>query len=129
MLELSRDGEVFVLRMQGGENRMQPDFVHAWNAALDEVEGASGPAALVTAADGMLALAHDFRVMRADRGFFRLPEVDMAMKRGFSDGMTAVLRARLPAVTLHEAMVTGRRYGGAEAVARPTPAGRRRGSS
>jgi hypothetical protein len=43
MLELSRDGEVFVLRMQGGENRMQPDFVHAWNAALDEVEGASWP--------------------------------------------------------------------------------------
>jgi enoyl-CoA hydratase/carnithine racemase len=66
----------------------------------------------------MLALAHDFRVMRPDRGFFCLPEVDLAMKRGFSDGMTAVLRARLPAVTLHEAVVTGRRYGGAEAVTR-----------
>jgi enoyl-CoA hydratase/carnithine racemase len=31
--------------------------------------------------------------------------------------MTALLKARLPAATAHEAMVTGRRYGGPEAVA------------
>ena len=40
MLDLSREGEVFVLRMDAGENRFHPDFVRAWNAALDEVEAA-----------------------------------------------------------------------------------------
>ncbi len=65
------------------------------------------------AAGAMLALAHDERVMRADRGFFCLPEVDIRIP--FSDGMTSLIAARLPAATAHEAMTTGRRYGGAAA--------------
>ena len=65
------------------------------------------------AAGAMLALAHDFRVMRVDRGFFCLPEVDV--KIPFTPGMDALVRARLPARVAHEAMVTGKRYGGAEA--------------
>ena len=52
MIDLSREGEVFVLRMQAGENRFHPDFVSAWNTALDEVEAASGPKALVTIGSG-----------------------------------------------------------------------------
>jgi enoyl-CoA hydratase/carnithine racemase len=67
------------------------------------------------AAGGMLALAHDHRVMRADRGYFCLPEVDLGLP--FSPGMSALIQARLPKLTAHEAMVTGRRYGGADAVA------------
>jgi Delta3-Delta2-enoyl-CoA isomerase len=67
------------------------------------------------AAGGMLALAHDVRVMRADRGYFCLPEVDLGLP--FTPGMSALLQARLPTTTAHEAMVTGRRYGGADAVA------------
>jgi Delta3-Delta2-enoyl-CoA isomerase len=67
------------------------------------------------AAGAMLALAHDQRVMRADRGFFCLPEVDIRIP--FTPGMNALIAARLPARTAHEAMTTGRRYGGVEAAA------------
>jgi enoyl-CoA hydratase/carnithine racemase len=67
------------------------------------------------AAGGMLALAHDYRVMRADRGYFCLPEVDLGLP--FSPGMSALIQTRLPKITAHEAMVTGRRYGGEDAVA------------
>ncbi len=65
------------------------------------------------AAGAMLALAHDQRVMRADRGYFCLPEVDIGIP--FTAGMTALISARLPAGTAHEAMTTGHRYGGEEA--------------
>jgi enoyl-CoA hydratase/carnithine racemase len=67
------------------------------------------------AAGGMLALAHDFRVMRADRGYFCLPEVDINIP--FSRGMSALIQARLSKKTAHEAMTTGRRYGGTDALA------------
>jgi len=170
MIELERDGDVHVLRMVAGENRFNAAFVAALNQALDEVERAEGPAALVTsgadkfysngldlewmggigpeelrlhmdrvhdtfirmltfpmitvaalnghvfAAGAMLSLAHDYRVMRADRGFFCLPEVDI--KIPFTKQMDALIRARLPKVVAHEAMCTGRRYGGADAAAR-----------
>jgi enoyl-CoA hydratase/carnithine racemase len=65
------------------------------------------------AAGGMLALACDQRVMRADRGFFCLPEVDLGIP--FSEGMSALIQAKLPVRTAQEAMLTGRRYGGGEA--------------
>lgn len=67
------------------------------------------------AAGAMLALACDERVMREDRGFFCLPEVDINIP--FTPGMSALIRAKLPLRTAREAMVTGRRYGGADAVA------------
>jgi enoyl-CoA hydratase/carnithine racemase len=171
-MDLSRDGEVFVLRLCAGENRIHPDFLREFGATLDEVEKSEGPAALVTtgegrfysngldvgglghldrdgvtafladldrlfarllvfptatvaainghcfAAGGMLALAHDFRVMRADRGFFCLPEIDMAMRQPLEPGMYALIGAKLPKAVFLEALVTGRRYGGLEAAAR-----------
>lgn len=52
MIDLRREGEVFVLRMHAGENRFHPDFVKAFGAALDEVEGSEGPKALVTTGSG-----------------------------------------------------------------------------
>jgi len=66
------------------------------------------------AAGAMLALAHDFRVMRKDRGFFCLPEVDLHIP--FTATMQSLIMARLPKTTAHEACVTGRRYGGELAV-------------
>jgi len=66
------------------------------------------------AGGGMLALAHDFRVMRADRGFFCLPEVDINIP--FSRGMSGLIQGRLSKKTAHEAMTTGKRYGGGDAL-------------
>lgn len=166
MTSLDRRGNVFVLTLGEDENRFHPDRLTAINAALDEVDAADGPKAVVTtgigkfysngldldfmaaypdaaesnlrdvhalfarvltfsapivaalqghtfAAGAMLALAHDLAVMRSDRGYFCLPEVDLGIP--FTPGMNALIRARLPIVTAHEAMTTGRRYGGEEA--------------
>ena len=169
MLDLTRNGTVFILTMRSGENRFTGAFVQALDGALDEVEGTAGPAALVTvgedkfysngldltwlssgAADGgsafirrfisflgrwlalpvptvaainghafagggMFALAHDYRVMRADRGFFCLPEVDIGLP--FAPGMMALNQAKLDAGVGRDLMLTGRRIGGTEALA------------
>jgi len=165
---LERAIDVFVLTMDQGENRMNQPWLDAMNGALDEVDAAPGPKALVTtgsgkfysngldlepllasgpekmaafvadderlfarlikapyitvaacnghtfAAGAMLALCHDFRVMRRDRGFFCLPEVDLGIP--FSPGMDALIKGRLPQTVAHEVMVTGQRYGGEAAV-------------
>jgi len=162
MIDLARNGDVFVLRMNRGENRFHPDFVRAWNQALDEVEQAEGPKALVTTgtgkfysngldldwmlsegkgraqeyltsvlgiigrvlvfpaitvaainghafgAGGQLALAHDCRVMRRERGYFCMPEIDM--RAPLHPGMTAIIQARLPRQSAHELITTGKRY-------------------
>ncbi len=171
-IDLTREGPVFVLTMNAGENRFNRAFVDHLNATLDEVEGSSGPAALVTtggaekfysngldlawmggdegreegmrfvedlirvfgrlltfpvpsvaainghafAAGGMFALAHDFRVMRADRGFFCLPEVDINVP--LAPGMTALIQAKLAANVVVETILTGVRLGGPQCVER-----------
>ena len=68
------------------------------------------------AAGAMLSLAHDLRIMRADRGFWCLPEADINIP--FTPGMSALVQSRLTPQTAHEAMVTARRFGGEEAYAR-----------
>jgi enoyl-CoA hydratase/carnithine racemase len=168
MPTLERQDAVFVLHIGDNENRFHPDWVASVNRALDEVERADGPRALVTVASGkffsngldldwllthpeqaaeyvsgvngllarvltlplvtvaavqghafaagaMLTLAHDFRVMRADRGFWCLPEATINI--AFNPGMSALIQARLAPQVAHEAMVTARRYGGPDALA------------
>ena len=166
---LERQGDVFVFRMRLGENRFREELISGWNQALDEVEKAGAPAALVTigsdkfysngldlefmlgsgpehaqrylasvleilarvlscpaptvaainghafGAGALAALAHDYRLMRSDRGYFCMPEVDL--KAPLHPGMTALLRARLPQQTAHEMIATGRRYAGEAAAA------------
>ncbi len=165
-MNLERSDDVFVLTMDDGENRMNRDWLDAMNSALDEIDAAPDPVALVTtgagkffsngldlewllgggvdmpvfvaeverlfarvlaspyitvaacnghtfAAGAMLALAHDFRVMRSDRGFFCLPEVDIRIP--FTPGMNSLIMSRLTITAAHEVMVTGRRFGGEEA--------------
>jgi enoyl-CoA hydratase/carnithine racemase len=168
MFDLSRQGAVYVLTMNAGENRFNKNSVAAIHRALDEVEKESGPSALVTtgtgkfysngldldwigsaecddrpaflrdvqrllarllafprptvaaanghvfAAGAMMLLAHDFSVMREDRGFFCLPEVDIGIP--FTNGMSALIASKLPQPVFHEACTTGKRYGGADAV-------------
>jgi len=168
MPTLDRHDSIYVLDLGDTENRFHPDWLASAGAALDEVERADGPRALVTAATGkffsngldldwlsthpdqheeyvigvhallaqmlalpvitvaamqghtfaagaMLSLAHDLRVMRADRGFWCLPEADIGIP--FTPGMSALIQARLTPQTAHEAMTTARRYGGSDALA------------
>ncbi len=65
------------------------------------------------AAGAMWSLAHDVRIMRSDRGFWSLPEVDIRIP--FTPGMAALIQARLDKQAAHRAMATGARFGGAEA--------------
>jgi Delta3-Delta2-enoyl-CoA isomerase len=67
------------------------------------------------AAGAMLSLAHDVRVMRADRGYWCLPEADINIP--FSRAMSALIQARLTPQAAHQAMTTARRYGGLDALA------------
>jgi len=168
IMDLKKQGDVFVLTMQSGENRFNRMFIDALNEALDTVEKSAGPAALVTvggedkfysngldlawlsgdgqgeapefiktvlkllgrimafpvptaaainghafAAGAMLALAHDFRVMRSDRGFFCLPEVDINIP--FAPGMTALIKSRLTPNVFRSLLLTGARKGGIDA--------------
>jgi enoyl-CoA hydratase/carnithine racemase len=63
----------------------------------------------------MLAVAHDVRVMRADRGFFCFPEVDIHIP--FTPGMAALIQAKLTPQAAVASMTTGRRFGGTDAAA------------
>ncbi|GAA3794136.1 enoyl-CoA hydratase/isomerase family protein [Sphaerisporangium flaviroseum] len=64
-------------------------------------------------AGAMLALAHDFRIMRSDRGYFCFPEVDIHIP--FAPGMAALIQAKLTPAAAVASMTTGRRFGGVEA--------------
>ncbi|MFC4377564.1 enoyl-CoA hydratase-related protein [Nocardia halotolerans] len=66
-------------------------------------------------AGAMLATAHDFRVMRGDRGFWSLPEVHLGMP--FTIGMNGLLAGRLSNQVCVQAMTTGHRFGADEAIA------------
>ncbi|MFF0545143.1 enoyl-CoA hydratase-related protein [Nocardia thailandica] len=66
-------------------------------------------------AGAMLAIAHDYRVMRADRGFFCFPEADIRIP--FTNGMAALIQSKVPPRTAVLAMTTGKRFGGTEAAA------------
>ena len=56
MVELRKEGNVFVATMNDGENRFNPTSVAAWNTVLDEVEAAAAEpdalCALITTGTG-----------------------------------------------------------------------------
>lgn len=61
-------------------------------------------------AGAMLALSCDWRAMRADRGFFCLPEIDIGLV--FVPGMNALITSKLSGPAARDAMLTGRRFDG-----------------
>lgn len=80
------------------------------------------PAVTVAAVNGhafgggaQLAVAHDFVIMRSDRGYWCMPEADLGL--ALTPEYMSLLRAKLTSQTLHEALITGRRYGGHDALA------------
>src|SRR6185369_12538700 len=66
------------------------------------------------AGGGMLALAHDWRVMRGDRGFFCLPELDLGMP--LVVGMRTLIREKLGVRVYRDVVLTGARFGADDCV-------------
>ena len=66
------------------------------------------------AGGAMLTCCFDARVMRTDRGYWCLPEVDLGLP--LTVPMQSIVSARLPRVTAHDAMMTGRRFTAEEAL-------------
>lgn len=174
MIDLSRDGDVFTLTMDAGENRWNTAFVREFAQALDEVEASSGPAALVTrsadekffsngldldwvsspedhphggdlavfgaefmalagrvitlpaptvcAINGhafgaglMIALCHDVRIQRSDRGFICANEMQLGLKIPTPE--LALFRHKIPANAFFETVQLARRWTGPDALA------------
>ena len=171
-ISLDRTNEVFVLTMDDGENRMNRPWLDAMNAALDEVDAAPAPKALVTTGAGkffsngldlewlqsegehrggdrgvfgaefmalmgriitfpiptvaainghafgaglMVALCHDVRVMRDDRGFACANEMQIGFKIPTPE--LALFRHKLPANAFFETVQLSRRWTGPQALA------------
>ncbi|KAG0366639.1 hypothetical protein BGZ54_005093 [Gamsiella multidivaricata] len=67
-------------------------------------------------AGGMLmAMAHDYRVMRSDRGFMCMNEIDLPSP--LPSGMSALLRYKLPHHVYRSVVLEARRYSGKDALA------------
>lgn len=166
MQSIKRHGSIAVMRLADDDNRFTAALLDAWDTALDEVEGDTSIAALVSIGEGrfysngldvelltagpdiagpyldrvlgllhrvlvlpvatvaainghafgagaMLAVAHDARVMRQDRGFLCLPEVDLGLP--FLPFMQALITTKWAPPVAQEAMMTGQRYRGSEA--------------
>lgn len=176
MIDLERDGNIFTLTMNEGENRWNTTFVRAFAEALDEIEASDGPAAVVTTSqsekffsngldldwvetskpgDGhpggdravfgkefmttmsrvitmpvptiaavgghafgaglMLAMSHDVRIMREDRGYLCANEMQLGML--IPPPELALFRHKMPANVFFETVQLARRWTGPAALA------------
>ncbi|MCW2814872.1 MAG: putative enoyl-CoA hydratase echA17 [Nocardioides sp.] len=93
-------------------DRVQSLFARVLTLPVPTVAAVSGHA---FGAGAMLAMAHDYRVMREDRGYFCFPEVDILIP--FTRGMDALITSKLTPRVALDAMATGRRWSGPEAAA------------
>ncbi len=67
------------------------------------------------AAGALFSCGFDYRVMRADRGYWCMNEVDIGL--ALDERLAAILFARLPRAVVVDAIVTGHRFTGPEASA------------
>ncbi len=67
------------------------------------------------AGGAFMALSCDYRLMREDRGWFCISEVDVGVP--VPAPMMGILQGKLPANTARDALLTGRRYTAEEAIA------------
>lgn len=108
----------------GTLSQLDPDARHQFHRDLARAFGRLLVSSVPTVAavnghafagGAVLALCCDFRVQRADRGWVCMSEVDARVPIGA--GVMAMLRAKLPPATTRDAVLTGRRYAAADAVA------------
>jgi len=97
-------------QMQWYVNRVHAVFSRVLTLPIPTAAAVNGHA---FGAGAMLAMAHDYRTMRSDRGFFCFPEVDIRIP--FTTGMAALIQAKLTPQAAVASMTTGRRFGGADA--------------
>lgn len=169
MIGLEKEGLIYKLVMDAGENRWNTTFVREFSAALDQVEHDDGPGALVTCstdpkffsngldldwvnspeshpeggdreafgkefmhlmgriitlpvpsicainghgfgAGFMMALCHDVRIMREDRGFLCANEMQLGMTIPRPE--LALFHHKLPADTFFETVQLSKRWSG-----------------
>ena len=173
-MEYTLEGEVALVTMNEGENRLNIPFLNDFMAVLDEIEQQAQVHALVVtsahdkifcngldldwlgpliregnresvtgfcyllngflrrillypmptiaaisghafAAGAIMTCCFDFRFMRADRGYFCFPEVDLGIP--FWPGMVAMVRRAIPQYMLDELYYTGARLTGSDCAA------------
>ena len=173
MINLEREGDVFVMTMDAGENRWNTNFARAFDARLDEALASEGPAALVTRSsdpkffsngldldwrrdggDGeggdksvfgdeffalmdklitfpmptlcavnghgfgagfMMALCHDVRMMREDRGYLCANEIQIGM--AIPDAELSLFRHKMSGSAFFDTVQLARRWTGPDAKA------------
>jgi enoyl-CoA hydratase/carnithine racemase len=105
MTDLRRDGNVFVVTMQAGENRFNRSFVDALTGALDTVETSAGAAALVTTGgqEKFYSTGLDFDWLGGEGCYRSIP------------AWSPIVKSRLAAGVFRDVVLTGARIGGGDA--------------
>lgn len=104
-------------RFQAKETEPIKEFLYGMNSVFKKL--LTIPIPTIAAINGhafgngaILSCACDFRFMRADRGYFCFPEVNIGIM--FFPGMNAFCKKAIPYYKFQEMQFTGNRYGAAE---------------
>ena len=111
------DVEWIMKNLQSNNKKPVDDFVYEMDDVFKKL--LTMPIPTIAAINGhafgngsIMSCACDFRFMRADRGFFCFPEVNLGIP--FRRGMLAFLKKAVPMYKLLEMQLTGNRYGATE---------------